>query len=119
MRDYLKDLEEVGQYDVRGFYYLGKETNLQAELQGWSAQTQDTQNRLRPWLTSICVNTEGLGDKCAKSLTQAEAQGGLPAFFNKYWKAAQENYDSFFLVAKSRPDVTWPSTAPNMLSLPF
>jgi hypothetical protein len=115
----MDSLEARQQLDVRGFYFLGKEANLDAKLKGWATLPAADRERLSRWLIADCVNSLGNGAACPSQLALAEKSGQVADFYAKYLPAAASNYDSFFVLEAKRADVEWTAAQPDLFRVPF
>jgi hypothetical protein len=117
---YLEEYKLEQKHDVRGYYYLSREADLDARLSAWSQLDDATKARLTPWLVGQCFNDEATTlEACNDELAAAAAAGTVKAFYDKYAATAQAAWNDFFAVPVERPDVTWTSAAPDALHIPF
>lgn len=105
--------------DVRGFYYLRKEENLDQKLSNFSSLSNEDQARLKSHLNTICLNDSLLKSKCSKRLEKAIKKNKVLKFKNKYWDGAIKNWNSFWKINRPRKDVVWNSSAPNTMKVVF
>ncbi len=105
--------------DVRGFYHLIKEENLDQKLKNFSSLSSQDQERLSGHLYKICLNDKVEGKTCTTRLDKARKKGTVLKFKNKYWSGATKNWNSFWLISKPRKDVVWNSTSPNTMKVTF
>jgi len=101
--------------DVRGHYFLSKETDLERKLKNIATLSQNEQTRLNTLLVSLCYITVANESSCKSGLQKV----GAWVFFNQHKAAGQKKWDSFFVVPVQRPDVEWTGQSPNLFYLPF
>jgi hypothetical protein len=116
---YLDSYTEGAVYDVRGFYYLQQEPDLEHKLNNFDSLDLTKQAELKSWLLQECVNANQSKSSCAYDLDQALLARGLPSFHTNNLPGAQQVWDSFFKIDATRRDVTWTSRNPNTMSIPF
>tara|TARA_Y100000590_G_scaffold459130_1_gene615378 strand:- start:14913 stop:16211 length:1299 start_codon:yes stop_codon:yes gene_type:complete len=105
--------------DVRGFYYLSKEENLDQKLKAFSSLSAKDQERIKGHLHTICLNDSLIKANCSKKLKKAIKKNKVLDFKNKYWNGAIKNWNSFWIIKRPRKDVVWNSSAPNSMKVVF
>lgn len=105
--------------DVRGFYYLKKETDLDGKLKNFKNLTTEEKKDIESHLYKICLNNKTSAERCKKTLEKAKKKDKLVKFKNKNWKKAKENWNSFWLITSPRKDVDWNSSSPNSMKVTF
>jgi hypothetical protein len=105
--------------DVRGYYYLGKEENLQQKLTGWAQLSNDDQTRLGNWLVQVCTNVVQNKSACQQNLMSATAQNKVAEYYAQYNPGSKELWDGYFNLEASRQDFVWTHANENLLTVPF
>lgn len=105
--------------DVRGFYYLNKETDLNQKLGGFKNLSAEEQKSIKSHLVKLCLNDGASSEKCKKALKKSVRKNKLVKFKDKYWASAIKNWNSFWEIASPRKDVVWNSTSPNTMKVTF
>ncbi len=118
-QDSMAELEKRKQLDVRAYLNLKKEEGLDAKLTGWKSLSDSDRARLGNWLVQVCVNSEGDSSGCSRTLGVFVSVNNVKGFYDRYLPGAKTNYDSFFKLEGKRPDVTWTSSQPLLMSVPF
>lgn len=118
MQPWLGELANRRWMDVRGYYFLSREQNLESELKNWPNLPAQEKARLRPWLIGICVNANNSLSGCGSTLKKAEAANALWKFHSDYFPQAQKVWDHFFSLDYQRSDAVWLVQA-NLLQIPF
>lgn len=94
--------------DVRGFYFLSNEENLQQKLQSFRDQPVDVQQKLSEWLLILCQNSKTTFDSCSAELNESKQAGnGVLSFYEKYLSDGERAWASFFQISRKRSDLTW------------
>ncbi|MBA2406248.1 MAG: hypothetical protein H0V66_15840, partial [Bdellovibrionales bacterium] len=105
--------------DVRGYYYLTQNKITAQELKEVATIEADKVAPIKDALTKICLNSNGdTLAGCKKKVDTAFTKNTLAAIYNKYFPAAQKNWNDFFLIPSSgtRSDVLWSN---NIMTVPF
>ena len=106
--------------DIRGYYSLAKEADLDRKLTDWNSLDVATRDRLTPWLIGQCRNQGNLPPQCTSEFTlSVQHEGNAKAFFQKYLGVAKRTYDSFFAIQGARTNLSWTATDPNVMHYPF
>jgi hypothetical protein len=113
------ELKQTAIYDVRGFLKLRDDATIDTKLSTWMQLPELQRIALSAALVMICKNSETAEETCRTELATAVSENNVLEFKNKYWAPAQDLYNSFFAIPKSRPDVTWTAAQPNLFSIPF
>ena len=120
MIPWLGELTEARQEDVRGFYFLSQEPNLEKKLKNFDKLNKSDQKRLSEYLIMICQNTEGvIKDPCTSNFNQAASLNKVYEFYQKYQPNSQALWNDFFVLGNPRNDLIWNSTNPGQLLVPF
>ncbi len=107
MQPYLPYLTQVRMKDVRGFYFLSIEPDLENKLRNFKTLAADEQKRLEQWLLLLCFNTEAVELTCEKNLKFEQTGGRIWNFYTKYNPRAKRLFNSFFDITSKRTDITW------------
>lgn len=106
--------------DVRGFYYLRNETNLEQKLRGWDALAAMERQRLSGYLVSLCVNSRESVDFCRDQLATALLRDRQAwSFYSEYFPSGKEVWDAFFEIPRRRTDIVWSRSNPDVMRIPF
>lgn len=106
--------------DIRGYYFLNKEEDLDKKLTTWSDQPDGVRNRLTPLLVNICHNTSGSVKTCSDLLAKSiDTNKNAKVFYDKYVDGARKHYQSFFAIRNPRSDAVYSANKPNSFVLPF
>ncbi len=121
MEPWLGELVENKTRDVRGHYFLSKDPNRNQNFATFASLPVDVKNNYSNWLVANCVNDRGDERGCRDELSIAESSRTISLFYDKYKRAAAENWKSFFKI----PDgirfssLTWDQSNPNLAVIPF
>jgi hypothetical protein len=117
---YLEEYASNAVDDVRGYYFLKQDADLQAHLVGFNNLAADMKTKYQGWLIGQCVNSVKDVEQCTTDFTASLAanQSALP-FYQLWVGDAETHFNSYFVIPESRTDVTWSSQAPNLMSIPF
>lgn len=120
MQPYLPALAARKQEDVRGVFYLKKETELAAQLADVQALDPAKVEQLKLWLTNICYNQTGNENSCLRDVENLISKGqNLNPFYNKYITNAEKLWNGYFEIESKRSDVNWGSANPMEATVPF
>lgn len=104
--------------DVRGYYFLSKEKNLEKKLRKWNSLDEETQHKYTTWLVGECFNSRDY-DECVRDLKEDIKDNQVFQYHSSYVKTAKKTYDEFFALQNPRPEVVWNYKEPNVMTLPF
>lgn len=106
--------------DIRGYYFLKKEDNLSARLIAYEVLDTATQAKFHDWLVGQCANVIKNPVNCATKFANSLStnHSALP-FYNLYVVAAEEHFNSYFVIPEFRSDVTWQAEEEALMSVPF
>jgi hypothetical protein len=119
MQPYLTEMAQQQRYDVRGYYFLNKEVDLEAKLADWENLPKTEKLRLSEHLIGICINAAGLRGVCETDLQFSIEGKRLDKFFDRYWLNAKATWDAFFSLPKIRSEAVWTSANPDLMEVPF
>lgn len=119
MQPYLPYLKSRRQEDIRGYYFLSIEPDLENKLNNFKSLPAADHDRLQQWLVLICFNTDANQASCEGKLKTAEANGTVLAHFQQYNPAAKAMFEDFFKIDDLRTDLNWNSSAADVLTFPF
>lgn len=60
----LASFAERAYKDIRGYYFLEQEQNLNTKLEVWAMLDVSVRNKLQPWLISMCMNSKKTAENC-------------------------------------------------------
>jgi hypothetical protein len=117
---YLWQYAYRSEMDVRGYYFLSHESDLQKTLTHWSALSSQQQAQYSEWLAGECHNTGDSVASCRAELASGlHDPNGAWTFHQNYLGQAKAMWDSFFDLQNPRDDIRWTSADPNTLYMPF
>ncbi len=121
LKPYMSEYINAKSEDVRGYYFLNKNGWDAKKLSTYSTLDASTQADLKTWLIQICINTVNQLSICQTEFTNALSKGTIAGFYTKYIGASKANWDHFFLIPgdAKRSDITWTSSNPNVMTVPF
>ena len=105
-------------YDVRGYVFLEKTTELKAVLENYSSMSAEEKSQYEGWLLGLCKNGDFDPKDCSDELKKAISKNRLFGFYERFVKYGKSMFDLFFTVKKTRPEVFW-DTAGKILYSPF
>src|SRR5581483_5446048 len=76
----IKDYRANKVDDVRGYYWLNQEKNLETELTGWKSLSKADRDRLTPDLIGLCMNAGLTKGACQFNLTVATLRNKVDGF---------------------------------------
>jgi hypothetical protein len=117
---YLMAYAQRASGDIRGYYFLAKEPNLESKLKNWSQQPQALRDQLEPWLVGQCLNSGTSASTCKSQFKQALGASALGAwnFFSQHLIKARKAYNDYFVVQNPRSEAYWEKNLPEFV-LPF
>lgn len=116
----LAEYATLSRKDIRGYYFLNKEEELDKKLTTWFDQPDGVRNRLTPLLVNICHNTSGSIKTCSDLLTKSiDTNKNAKIFYDKYVVGARKLYQTFFAIRNPRSDAIYSADKPNSFVLPF
>lgn len=117
---YLEYYAQAAAEDVRGYYYLQREPDLQAKLTGWFQLDQATRTRLETLLVGQCRNSDLSAETCKAELasTLSRSRSAL-GFHQRYVTVAAQHWNDYFRIQGTRSDVTWTGEDQSLASIPF
>ena len=116
---YLKDYISYSYRDIRGYYFLHKEIDLQNKLKNWDNLNEDTKNIFSEWLLGECHNSRASAENCKAEFDKAIQFHDIFNFHAKYEIIAKQVYDAFFEIQNPRPEVVWNNKQPDIMPMPF
>lgn len=106
--------------DIRGFYALGHEVDLEGKLRGWPTLSESERTRLGGYMVGLCANSRATAASCKTRLDAAvNRDGNAWNFYSQNRAAGQAMWDSYFKIPMTRRDITWTSANPEELRIPF
>jgi len=107
--------------DVRGYYFLVREADLEAKLDNFSALSPDDQARLSTWLRGLCFNgATATESACQSSLSSALRQNAVRAYFERHRAGGESAFNRLYRIQNPRREMRWTSNGPSeSATLPF
>lgn len=105
--------------DVRGYYYLTKNKIGPSELKDTNTIDPEKVQPIKEALAKICMNANSeTFDSCKGKVDSAFIKNLLPSFYQKYFQAAEANWNDFFEIPRqgARRDVIWKD---QVMTVPF
>lgn len=119
MKPYKEYLKQRDVEDVRGFVLLTNETDLDLKLNQFSRLSESKKLALTRALLQVCRNGNLDMIECRKHLDSAILNRDLVTFKNNFIQNGQKVYDGFFKISETRNDVTWNTSQPSLMVVPF
>lgn len=116
---YLDSYTNYAMYDIRGYYFLNKETDLNYKLQHWSSLDEATQKQYSEWLVGECNNVTGEVEQCEAALKEAISDKQVLDYHQRNSPISAEIYKQFFELVNPRPEVVWNHKNPDVMNMPF
>lgn len=92
---YLDTYAQESVYDVRGYYFLQQEPDLNTKLNAFHTLAVVKQNELGSWLVMECVNATYVKSACESEFNLATRSRKVLEYHQKYVILAQDMWDSF------------------------
>jgi hypothetical protein len=117
---YLEYYAERSGSDIRGYYHLSNDPDLDQKLFNYRNLPAKEQAQYEGWLLGICRNSEVTLADCRSRLQESLATNGnaLP-FYRQYSDVSKGQWDAYFAIPVTRNDVVWTASAPNEFVIPF
>ncbi len=116
---YLEEYTQQARYDIRGYYFLNKETNRDHNLKHWSGLDDNTKSNYKNWLIGECNNTQNNTSICEAAFKNAVTKNRVFNFHQQYFPYAESMFNSLFAVYNPRPEVVWNHKNPDLMEMPF
>lgn len=116
---YLYQYEQMARMDIRGYYFLQREVDLQQKLKHWSSLDETTQKKYAEWLAGECNNTSGNLSACQLELQTAVQDKRVLRYHEKYLGASAYTFNDYFELQSPRHEVIWDHKNPDVMELPF
>ncbi len=116
---YLEWMKSLAQFDIRGYYFLQRESNLNYKLNHWQTLDDVTQKKYSEWLISECNNTQADKILCEKLLANAIDTQQVSQFHLLYVDNAKKVFNNFFELQNPRPEVIWDYNNSDLMIMPF
>ncbi len=114
---YLSEYGELRTKDVRGYYFLTHDKDLETKFQNWTDQSEEIKNSVLGNLKGMCLNTE-TAKKCESKISEAKTEGDkLRSLYQTYLPKSTKLWNSFFELGEQREDIEW--TEANQMKVPF
>ncbi len=102
--------------DLRGYYFLEKESDLLEKLKNWAGLPLEDKTRLSSWLMGQCFNSNSSESSCRLEL---QSSNNILSYYQKYRGPAKSLWDSLFTISNPRHDIEWTSSHADELRIPF
>lgn len=119
MQKWLSHYASKKSMDVRGFYFLKKQVDLNRLLSSFITLPSSLQNELKEALLGICINSSTSEKKCVKKLNSSISNDKIISYKDLFWKKAQKNWNSFFQISNPRRDISWDKKSPGVMEIVF
>jgi hypothetical protein len=116
---HLEEMQSLAQKDIRGYYFLQRESDLIAKLSHWQRLDEVTQKKYSEWLISECNNTIADITWCDRLLANAIHDQQVVEYHQAYVEKSTEIFNSFFELQNPRPEVIWSYKQPTLMHMPF
>lgn len=104
--------------DLRGYYFLGKVSDLKKQLDNWNSHEVSTQKQYEEWLVGLCYVNGVSESTCLSDLKKLyPTPGKIYGYYTKYLPKAKTLWNSFFFLAAERRDISWDK--PEVATIPF
>jgi len=117
MEGYLPGLAQRKTDDVRGFYFLSRDPNLQSEMQDWFKLDPQTQSTFKQYLIEMCYNNTS-NERCPQKVADSISLNKTYELYLSYYQGSKNLWDSYFSIQQNRTDVQWKHN-PEELHVPF
>jgi hypothetical protein len=101
MLPYLRSLEERRAEDIRGWYFLNQDPQLESKLTQFSRLPQAEQTQLSNYLVGVCFNSRENYAECGRILNQKIAENRVLEFYQGYKNRSQQIWNDFFQIKRS------------------
>lgn len=115
----LDEYTQLAQYDIRGYYYLSKEENLDKKLKYWKKLDNETKLQYANWLVNECNNAIGDESDCKSRLDQAIMSNVVDQYHQQYATQARGIFNTYFEIDEVRPEAVWNYQQPRVMDFPF
>lgn len=116
---YMEYMKSMARLDIRGYYYLNKESDLEHKLAHWSSLEDATQKKYTEWLVGECYNSLPDKNQCRHLLASAITHKQVLNFHKEYVTTAASLFNHFFEIQNTRPEAIWNNKNPNLMIMPF
>jgi hypothetical protein len=94
-------------WDIRGYVFLKETTDLKNKLDQWKSLSDLEKNNFSQWLMSLCHNGDFEESDCYDELSKAIIRNRLYSFYQRFNFYGEAQYNSFFKIMSTRPEMTW------------
>jgi hypothetical protein len=119
MAPYLSYYETYSRRDVRGFYDLTRDAQIDAKLDAFENLEPSEKERISANLANLCRNSGQTASQCSGAIDGARANRSLRTLYARLLPAGRQNWDSFFDISNARRDISWNSGDPLSARIPF
>lgn len=100
-------LRERKAEDIRGYIFLSRETNLEADLDNFDNLDAEKQKLWRGYFLQLCLNNENEDSDCRLQIDQSITGKTIKADVLGWMPAAKKLWDESFAVQWHGTDITW------------
>jgi hypothetical protein len=105
-------------WDVRGYSFLKETPDLEAKLNNWDSLTIVEKTNFSSWFLGLCHNGDFEDSDCQQELSNALLKNRAYSFYQRFNKYGESQYNSFFKIPTTRPEIFW-NEEKTKLSSPF
>jgi len=116
---YLFSYEMRAKDDVRGFYHLSRDKDLNQKFEKYESLDEETKRLIKTSLIQMCRNNGVQLSNCKRRIDNAILEKSLTRLYDGYKNKSQALWDSFFKLGAKRRDVDWSSNQPQVATMPF
>ncbi len=116
MQDYLPWLTQNKRNDLRGYYFLSREENLQRDLENFNQLEPLKQETWRGYMIQICVNNLNSLSDCKAQVATAVAGGGLWNEYSRWSVKSKAIFERMFTVTRRGTDIHWNDAGKTILN---
>ena len=116
---YLQYYKKDKKNDIRGYYFLMNQQDLETKLKNFSKLDRETALLFKTNLQGVCFNTTYSFETCLQELDTNIIQSHVYNFYLKYKDKSAQIYQSFFNIKNPRSDAKWSKLNPSTMIIPF
>lgn len=116
---HLEEYKRMARMDIRGYYFLNKETDLKDKLAHWSSLDDATQKKYSEWLVGECNNDVNNVESCEAGLKEAITDKQVLGYHERYEPISKKFFNYYFKLVNPRHEVIWNHKNSDVMSVPF
>ncbi|MEO5667774.1 MAG: hypothetical protein ABIR96_06940 [Bdellovibrionota bacterium] len=116
---WLNYYESASRRDVRGFYSLSRDTDIDNKLVNFEALPAADRDLIASSLITLCRNTGRSLSSCGGAFEGARSAHDLRSLYARDLPAGRTNWSSFFDISNARRDISWSQKDPQSSHIPF